>query len=308
MEIAALVCNKKMDYDAVFKTYSLYEYLRKIGNVVEVIDYNFLRRKSDKKNKMLYEFLNNNIIMTVNRYNSVEQIEQCLPLADKFIVANGDYNDLKIRFNSNNVLAYGINNININELNNIADRYSKISFSSNNSQLDGMIKVIDPVFLLSKNEWEDIVDINSNIEINTKYVLVYASIANKQMLNYASKMMENSNKKLYIVADKIEKLFFKAKRLKNVTPFNLLGLIQNAEAVITNLNDGIKFSAILDKKVHIFTDNSSEQIGIINSLALRNRVVLNSNHLLPIEDEYINNNYYDLYIDELRRTSQEFLK
>ncbi len=280
MEIAALVCNKKMDYDTVFKTYSLYEYLRKIGNVVEVIDYNFLRRKSDKKNKMLYEFLNNNIIMTVNRYNSVEQIEECLPLADKFIVANGDYNDLKIRFNSNNVLAYGINNININELNNIADRYSKISFSSNNSQLDGMIKVIDPVFLLSKNEWEDIVDINSNIQINTKYVLIYASIANKEMLNYASKMVENSNKKLYIVADKIEKLFFKAKRLNNVTPFNLLGLIQNAEAVITNLNDGIKFSAILDKKVHIFTDNSNEQVGIINSLALRNRVVLNSNHLL----------------------------
>ena len=48
MEIATLVCNNGLNYDITFQTYSMYEYLKKQGNQVQIVDYNFLN-KDDRK-------------------------------------------------------------------------------------------------------------------------------------------------------------------------------------------------------------------------------------------------------------------
>ena len=87
MEIATLVCNNGLNYDLVFQTFSMFEYLKRQGNQVQIIDYNFLK-KDNKKSEMLYSFLVNNVVLTFNRYNDVNQLEENLPLADKFIVLN----------------------------------------------------------------------------------------------------------------------------------------------------------------------------------------------------------------------------
>ena len=212
MEIATLVCNNGLNYDLVFQTFSMFEYLKRQGNQVQVIDYNFLK-KDNKKSEMLYNFLVNNVVLTFNRYNDVNQLEENLPLADKFIVLNGEYNELSLQMNGDKNIAYGIKT-NLSDINNISDNFFKVStfYDSKNEKIN---RVIDPIFLLKKEEWYDIIN-EETVNMPIDYILIYGDNVTKEMLSYASKISENSNSKIYIVADKVEGVFYKGKRLKNV--------------------------------------------------------------------------------------------
>lgn len=304
MEIAALVCNNKLSYDSTFQAYSMFEYLKKQGNQVQVIDYNFLSNKSDKKNKMLYNFLSNNIILTVNRYSNLDQFEEKQPLVDKYIVVNGSYNDLNIKTNVNNNIAYGIRNISNLDISKLEENYSKISISFD-SKRENINKVVDPIFLLSKEEWSNIIKSKSNISKKDDYILVYSEVVPKEMLKYALNIAQKNKLKVYIVSDKVESILHKGKHLRNVNPIDLASLILNAQDVITSCNDGIKFSVLLDKNIHIFTTNQNEQLGLINELNIEDRIVYDPENYLDSSRNY---EYSHKYIDELKEKSFEFLK
>lgn len=301
MEIATLVCNNGLNYDLVFQTFSMFEYLKRQGNQVQVIDYNFLK-KDNKKSEMLYSFLVNNVVLTFNRYNDVNQLEENLPLADKFIVLNGEYNELSLQMNGNKNIAYGIKT-NLSEINNISDNFFKVStfYDSKNEKIN---RVIDPIFLLKKEEWYDIIN-EETVNMPIDYILIYSDNVTKEMLSYASKISENSNSKIYIVADKVEGVFYKGKRLKNVEPFELLKLISNAQDVITSCNDGIKFAVLFEKNLHIFSNEDENQIELINDFNLRRMVVSEPNKIVSSNIGY-NDSYKE--IDRLLENSEEFLK
>lgn len=304
MEIAALVCNKKLNYDSTFQAYSIYEYLKGQGNQVQIIDYNFLKDKTSKKNEMLYKFLNQNTILTLNRYKSLNQIEQNLPLADKYIVVNGNYSDLTIQMNADNSIAYRAKGVSSPELDYLRKNYSKLStsFDLNN---DVIKKVVDPIFLLSKEEWYDIINQKSNINVQSDYVLIYSEVVTKGMIDYANTIAQNNNCKVYIVSDKVEGLFYKGKRLSGVEPFDLACLIYNAHDIVTSCDDGIKMSVLFEKNVHIFTTQLDEQIELIDELGLEKRVVNDIESVLSSPIDYIESNKF---IQEVREDSFEFLK
>lgn len=301
MEIATLVCNNGLNYDLVFQTFSMFEYLKRQGNQVQVIDYNFFK-KDNKKSEMLYNFLVDNVILTFNRYNDVNQLEENLPLADKFIVLNGEYNELSLQMNGDKNIAYGIKT-NLSDINNISDNFFKVStfYDSKNEKIN---RVIDPIFLLKKEEWYDIIN-EETVNMPIDYILIYGDNVTKEMLSYASKISENSNSKIYIVADKVEGVFYKGKRLKNVEPFELLKLISNAQDVITSCNDGIKFAVLFEKNLHIFSNEDENQIELINDFNLRRRVVNEPNKMVSSNVGY-NDSYKE--IDRLLESSVEFLK
>lgn len=304
MEIAALVCNKKLNYDSTLQAYSIYEYLKGQGNQVQIIDYNFLKEKSNKKNDMLYNFLNNNIALTLTRYKNLNQVEQNLPLADKYIVVNGNYSDLTLQMDVENSIAYRAKDISLPELNYLNQNYSKIStsFDINNETTP---KVVDPVFLLSKEKWYDIISNKSSINIEEGYVLVYSEVVTKEMLTYANNIAKNNNCKVYIVSDKIEGIFYKGKRLNNVEPFDLINLISNAHDVITSCDDGIKLSVIFEKNVHIFSTQDDNQIELISELKVENRIVNNIGNVLSGDMDYEQSNKV---IEEIKEESYKFLK
>ena len=301
MEIATLVCNNGLNYDLVFQTFSMFEYLKRQGNQVQIIDYNFLKN-DNKKSEMLYSFLVNNVVLTFNRYNDVNQLEENLPLADKFIVLNGEYNELSLQMNGDKNIAYGIKT-NLSDINNISDNFFKVStfYDSKNEKIN---RVIDPIFLLKKEEWYDIIN-EETVNMPIDYILIYGDNVTKEMLSYASKISENSNSKIYIVADKVEGVFYKGKRLKNVEPFELLKLISNAQDVITSCNDGIKFAVLFEKNLHIFSNEDENQIELINDFNLRRRVVNEPNKIVSSNFGY---NYSYKEIDRLLESSVEFLK
>ena len=101
MEIAALVCNDKLDYESALKTYSIFQINRKMGNQVQIVDYNYLnpdiKNVFDKmKNNNLYSFLENNTIFTSRRYSSFERLEDNIPLADSYMIVNPSFNSLDV--------------------------------------------------------------------------------------------------------------------------------------------------------------------------------------------------------------------
>ena len=302
MEIATLVCNNGLNYDLVFQTFSMFEYLKGQGNQVQIIDYNFLKN-DNKKSEMLYDFLTNNVVLTFNRYNDVNQLEDNLPLADRFVVLNGEYNELTLQMSGDKNIAYGIKT-NLSDISNISDNFSKVStfYDAKDEKIN---RVIDPIFLLSKEEWYDLISEENNINMPIDYILIYSDTVSKEMLNYASQIASNNNSKIYIVADKVEGVFHKGKRLKNIEPFELLKFIYNAQDVITSCNDGIKFSVLFEKNLHIFSNEDENQVELINDLNLRRRVVNESNQIISQNIGY-NDSYKE--IDKLLENSVEFLK
>lgn len=310
MEIAALVCNDKLNYESAFQIYSLYEYLKHKNNQVQIIDYNLLDRSKKafsqkKKNELLYNFLDDNVVMTSIRYKTIEQIEDNPPLADKYIISNATYHDLNMETLNENYYAYAIKDIGADQLNNIKDKYKKVStlFDIKGEEVK---QVADPMFLLSREDWYDFAS-KSNIKAEKEnYILVYSELVTEDMLKYAKMLSENNNAKIYIVADKVEQLFFKGKRINNALPYDLANLVLNAQEVITSCDDGIKLSLIFEKGLHIFNDvERIEQVELINEFNLVNRIVEST-------DRVVNSNYeYNLSIDkieELKNNAKSILE
>jgi len=304
MEIAALVCNKKLNYDSTLQTYSIYEYLKGQGNQVQIIDYNFIKEKNTKKNEMLYNFLNNNIALTLTRYKNLNQVEQNLPLADKYIVVNGNYSDLTLKIDEKECIVYRAKDVSLPELNYLSNNYSKIStsFESNN---DNAQKVVDPLFLLPKEKWYDIISNKSGVNLENDYVFVYSEVVTKDMIQYANALAQKNNYKVYILSDKVQSIFYKGKRLNNIEPFDLINLISSAHDVITSCDDGIKLSVIFEKNIHIFSTQNEEQIELINELKVENRVVNNIDSILSGDMEYEESNKT---IDKIKEESYKFLE
>lgn len=309
MEIAALVFSDNLDYKSALQTYSIFQFTRKNGNEIQIVDYNLLNTDIKdfsvrQKNNMLYNFLESNTILTAKRYNTLKQLKENIPLADEYIIANAKFNDLGI-FPKEESLIYGIKDISKYEMGLVKDEYKNYSTFSNIND-EQVKRVIDPLFLLSRDEWEEYSN-QSNIGEDIKdYILVYAKVVTKDMLNYARKLSEVNGNKIYIVADKINSIIYKGKRMNKISPLDLVKLISNSNNVVTSCDEAIKLSILFNKKLHIFTEDEQydSQIELINELGLLDRIVISPDRIILKDNEY---KEAVEKIRELKRDSIEFL-
>ena len=173
MEIAALVCNDKLDYESALKTYSIFQINRKMGNQVQIVDYNYLnpdiKNVFDKmKNNNLYSFLENNTIFTSRRYNSFESLEDNIPLADSYMIVNPSFSSLDV-FPREKCVIYGVKDIDENEIDRIKDDYKDFSTSFHLRDND-VSSVVDPLFLLSKEDWYEFGEKSSFHKLSIKFL------------------------------------------------------------------------------------------------------------------------------------------
>ena len=310
MEIAALTYNDKLNYNSALQIYSLYEYIKNSGEQIQIIDYNLYDTNcknyfEKNKNRLLYNFLNNNVMLTSTRYKSIEEVENLPPLADKYLITNAKYEDLDPCTDRKECYAYGIKDISKAQLEHIKCNYKALStiFDFNEEEIK---EVADPIFLLSKDEWIDFSE-KSKIELKySEYIIIYANTVTKDMLEYTNNLIKDTSFKVYIVADKVCSLIHRAKRIRNVNPSDLVKLLANAQHVITSAEDGIKLGIIFEKNLHIFYNNDSEeQVEIINKYNLYDRVI-------DFPDKVINTqmNYMDTLktLQKLKENSIKFLK
>lgn len=104
---------------------------------------------------------------------------------------------------------------------------------------NGTMILPDPVFLLDKNQWNDVAHKKRH---KKKYVFVYLIQEDVNVLNAATKYAKQHNCEIVINKKSIEFIMHNA-------PDYFLGWIENAEAIFTNSFHGTAFSIIFQKKL-----------------------------------------------------------
>lgn len=137
--------------------------------------------------------------------------------------------------------------------------------------------VMDPVFLLSKDEWNSLIP----YEKNEEYILAYFLGNNKNNIRKAKKYAKACNKKLKIIP--IFKSMSAANFEMGVGPIEFLGLIKGAYAVLTDSFHGVAFSLVFRKEFFVFErfnksnvkSQNSRIYNILDLLGLESRLVHN---------------------------------
>ena len=114
--------------------------------------------------------------------------------------------------------------------------------------------VVDPVFLLGRDQWKAVCDESCKGE---DYILVYAFRRDVQIYHYAKRLAKERKCKVVAISNslidvKTEWINFIGIRLRR----HLFLLFMNAKEVVTNSFHGFSFSIIFKKPMHIFELNS----------------------------------------------------
>ena len=178
--------------------------------------------------------------------------------------------------------------------------------------------VVDPVFLLGKEEWNDA--ISNTININEKYVFCYFLGHNKKERKIVNEFARKKSLKVVTIQDlmmeygvKLNENFADIK-LKNVNPGEFLYLIKNAEYVFTDSFHATAFSLIYQKQFFVFNRYSgggmSDRItNVTNLFDATERFCVGKNESL----EYVNSlNDIDYSnkkqnFEKIKKSSIEFL-
>ena len=138
--------------------------------------------------------------------------------------------------------------------------------------------VLDPTFLLSKAEWNDLA---SNSLSEEKYVLCYFLSDNKSHWNAARSFAKNHKLKLYIIPQLGESYTQKnGKIFPEAGVEDFIGLVSKATYVLTDSFHGTVFSIIFNKQFYVFerfreneySSQNSRIFNLLDSISLMERL------------------------------------
>ncbi len=169
---------------------------------------------------------------------------------------------------------------------------------------------IDPVFFLTKLEWERIA---RNAKIDYKYILYYSVNSRKYSIRIAKKIAQETGLKVIEVNPHPRSWNSGFKKYYACGPREFISLIKNAEMVVTNSFHGTAFSVIFHKKFFPVFDlengviiEENRKRSLLNSMGLEWLITTEENYYKNIK---INVNWekIDSIIASLRKDSFDFL-
>ena len=157
---------------------------------------------------------------------------------------------------------------------------------------------IDPTLLL-RDEWKGMISLNRVPDI--KYVLVFGISEDKKLFKLAKRIAKRKKCEIIYISDRLLKPYG-INRYKNVNPNEWLGLIQNAEAVVTNSYHGILFSCNFHKELYPVLLHKNIKV---NSRITDFLSCFDLNELLVLDDLNIDNSKFsfDKFDDLLKEES-----
>lgn len=297
-----------------------------VRDVLRILDFK-------KSEKVFGNFIKKNLKIT-KRYRTLESLKNDLPKDDIFIVGSDQVWNCNMRngkddtyfltfvptskIKASYAASIAMDSLNFEQKNRFRNLLSNFSYISVREKtatkllVDSGVKnveqVLDPVYLLDKEEWDKLAD-KSRLKLDEKYILVYGFKRQKNLYEYAKKLAKEKNCKLYSINTNFEDHFLGMdKYFWNANPEDFVNLVRNAEAVITNSFHGLSFSIIYKKCVHQFTKNGTENsrmIDLLNELGLINRLVKNDSIILDDVMDY--EKTYNI-INYRKKESMDFLK
>ena len=116
--------------------------------------------------------------------------------------------------------------------------------------------VVDPVFLIDKEEWELFAD-KESCEYND-YILYYALRNDETLIKQTEKIAKENNCKILCIHPTGNKLNINGKQLYNIGPCEFVKLIRDARIVSTNSFHAMAFSIIFNKRAFYKSYSSTE--------------------------------------------------
>ncbi|MBQ3664797.1 MAG: polysaccharide pyruvyl transferase family protein [Lachnospiraceae bacterium] len=110
---------------------------------------------------------------------------------------------------------------------------------------------IDPVLLLNREEWEKI---TVDIKPKKPYILLYLVPYQKEVVEYAVKLAKEKGMKILMASRSFRN--WSLLHVGSSSPEKFLGLVKNADMVITNSFHGTAFSVVFEKKAVIMLNNA----------------------------------------------------
>lgn len=166
------------------------------------------------------------------------------------------------------------------------------------------IQVVDPVFLLSSENWIKALNIDKCKKvISDKYILVYdIAISMQEKELFAKKLAKQYDCKIVSV-NGIYTNSYADVNINNASPVDFVNLIANAEAVIADSFHATSFSIIFHKPFYTFykLSNISRMEDLLKMLDLSDR--LNSKNILPNP----NWNIVEIKLHKIIESSKAFL-
>ena len=146
---------------------------------------------------------------------------------------------------------------------------------------------IDPVFLLSKNEWSHLI---SDASLMQDYILVY-SINKSECYSVAQKLSDLTGLKIVGLQVSLSERT-KCKRVQTESPDEFLNWFYHARYVITDSFHGTAFSILFEKKFMVCTgggakERLSRQTNLLDILGLSSREYSGDIRLIDHEIDYL---------------------
>lgn len=129
--------------------------------------------------------------------------------------------------------------------------------------------VLDPVFLLDKNQWKKL---ESDIILDERYVLVYDFEGTDTVKNFAVEYAKRNNLKIYSLYNN----GYCDKNFEDYGPDVFLSLIKNAEFIVSNSFHATAFSLIYEKEFCVIKRQegiNSRMVDLLDSVGIDDRIV-----------------------------------
>ncbi len=256
-----------------------------------------------KGDRVFGKFLADNIRLTERSYYSIRDMEDNLPLADIYIAGSDQIWNSDIPAGKDD--AYFLTFVKktgkkisyaaslamdvlppgqkkryydlLKDFKAISVRESSSVKLLNSAGLENVTNVLDPVFLLSKDEW---VSFSEQSNEKERYILAYIFNGQENAFEYARFLAKQNNCKVCAVHTRwFEKFRRVDKYFWCPLPQKFLSLIYNAEAVVTNSFHGMSFSIIFNKNFFVFRkgkSGNSRMYDLLSYLGLTDRLIENT--------------------------------
>ena len=176
--------------------------------------------------------------------------------------------------------------------------------------------VLDPTFLLTREEWESYID-ESRCKVNESYILCYVLGEREDIRKVIKELGRRLNLKIvnlphidnyHKIDDKLGDI-----NLYDVNPFDFIRLVRDAEYVVTDSFHGFVFSVLFHKKFVTFYRKDPKKKGsthsridsLFNIFLIKDRIYENDICVQMQKD--IDYEYVDRKLGEMRKSSLAFL-
>ena len=175
-----------------------------------------------------------------------------------------------------------------------------------NIGVEGVETVIDPVYLVPKPKWLKLADRSKKEVTKEKYVLVICLEERNELYKYARTKADMLGVKLYSFRggikgwrrhDGVDRNFW------NISVYDYLNLIRNADAVVTDSFHATSFSLIFNRNVDVIPRNdkgNSRMTDLLSDLGIISRVTSSNKVLSDMVDFALVNQAISKKVDSAR--------